>query len=642
MSTRRSTSGRPCPRRLLLARLAVAALALLSWPASRTRAASAADDAAAPLVPAAAHSPHGSAQPRVLVVSWSDRAAVHAEVYPALRAYCDLHGYEHRLVTGGSSAPSAAFRRLGGPPRAASWNKIELLVDAIDAAVESRAFDVVAWIDDDILITDAAQSLASLADRFGLFPPLPYSPAPPLILGGSDSLLRVSSGTGAYSSHPFNAGLMLVRASAKAAALLRLVWDAAPVLMPWALIHPVYEQEAFTLLWPALRKTVAVAAKRTLQSVDANFLPGDFAFHAAGMATAKRVARLADVAARCGATRRAAAGGPPLCTAPGFHGGARFASTQSMLTAMVGVQLGRSVAAVGAPIAGVYVLLVVASQLMPGCLYLVPRIAGRAADEDGGDVSLSPLIVAKLDEHAVNASRRAASDEGAAFFTTGFPRAPELLVVSHVASASSLFAAAAMAADSEAGATRTVASAMAAAGLSANSGVAAAAVAAATADAAVAAAAVDAAAAAPNEASVGGGAGGGLAAVLIFAPRYADDEQMAESLRTSAGLVRPASGVICVLGARVEFVSGTIAGACSRATLPRAQMLAALRSGGPASFRVAGASLAWEDEGEGDADFSAAAREAGESFAEAWAVNETARSAARQSWDCPAVCFAPS
>ena len=511
----------------------------------------------------------------------------------------------------------------------------------------NHAFDLIAWVDDDILVADAAQSLASFADRFGLWPPAPFASAPPLIVGGSDSLQRVSRSTGAASSHPFNSGLLLVRASAKAAALLRLVWDAAPVLVPWSLNQPVFEQEAFTLLWPALRKTVAVAAKRALQSVKANFLPGDFALHAAGMATTERVAMVVGIAARCGAKRRAAAGKPPLCDVPGFRGGARFSNTASLLMALVGVQLGRSVAAVGAPTAGVHVLSVVASHLLPACLYLVPRGARRAAEGDDGegDLARTPRLATKLDEFAVNASRRSARDEGAAFFATGFPRAPDLLVVSRVAGASSLAAAAAKAAESETSAARIVAAAVATAAGASSDPLGA------SADKAVSAASAGAAAAAPGEVAAAapalgpGSGGGGLAAVLIFAPREADDGQMAASLRASAGLVRPASGIVCVLGTRSVGEGAPGSGTCTRASLSRAEMLAALREGPgapPAGFRVAGASLPWAEGEELDANFFAAAREAGASFAEAWAANETARPAARVDWDCPAVCFAPA
>jgi hypothetical protein len=594
--------------------------------------------------------------PRILVTAWSDRAAVHTAVFPALRAYCEQHGYAHRLLVGSAAAPGS-FRRLGGPPRAPAWHKIELLVDAIDAAVASREFDLVVWWDDDILVADPSQSLATFADRFGLFPPLPHSPAPPLILCGSDSFRMLSRSTGASIGHPFNSGLILARASTKAAALLRLVWDTAPVLVPRALRFSVFEQEVFTLLWPALQKTVSVAAMRAIQSLSSNFLPGDFAFHAAGMATAERALLLAGVSSRCGAARRAAAGGPPLCDAPGYGGGARFATTPELLMAMVGAQLGRSVAAVGAPVASVHILAVVASNLRPACLYLVPR-AGPAADDGDGDLALLPALAARLDGLAVNSSKRAAIDEGAAFFATGQPRMPDTMIFARVASAESLAAAAATAAGAEAGAAQAVAEALAHVALLDAQEASAVGVAA---EADVAAASAESflghdvsggrisGGSGGGGGGGGGGDGGGLAAVLVFAPRRANDELMAARLRESAGLVRRASGVVCVLGTRGVGAGGTSWGACSRPALSRAQMLAALRSGGGAAgFRVAGASLPWEGGGGAedndvargeDASFFAASSEAGVSFVESWAANATARPGARLSWDCPAVCF---
>ena len=582
--------------------------------------------------------------PRVLVVSYSDRAAVHGVAFPLLRAYCRHHGYAHRLLTS-----DAAFRRLGGPARAAPWRKVELLIDAIEDAVAAATFDLVVWVDDDIMVVDASQSLGGLADRFGLWPPLAHSPTPPLILCGSDSYYVLSRSTGAQNSHPFNSGLLMARVDEKTAALLRLVWDAAPVLAPRSLQHPVFEQDVFTLLWPALRRTVAIAARRAMQSLSSNYLPGDFAFHTAGMATAQRSARLGDLAARCGAGELQALG---LCSAAGFGGGARFASSPDMLLALVGAQLGRSVAAVGTPTAGVHVLAVVVDNLRPAVLYIVPEDgagADLAAVADAyADAPLTVTLIGRLDELALNASRRAAVADGAAFFAAWHPgRSLKSLVFSRVAGAAGLEAAASAAAVAEAEAAAAAANASTAADAA---GPLEDAVAVATKDAEV-----EGATHVPTRTPmVGAGGGGGFAAVLLFAPHHAPEAE-ATRLRTrlaeAAPLVRPASGVICVLSTRSE--ERGLAGACSRAALSRAEMLAALQGGvtgangsasGDFAFRVAGVSMPWawgEGEGGDDAAFFDAAREGGGSPIETWATGGAAeREAGRIAWDCPAVCFA--
>ena len=659
------------------------------------------------------------AAPRILVLSYSDRVALHAVTFPLLRAYCERHGFSHRLVaapgafaagvaskgavsagvaangaatdaaaTDGAATDSATAdgaaangaatdgvaaqgagaagiaadgaatdggapaRSLGGPPRAAAWRKIELLVDAIEAAAAAGTHDVIVFFDDDIIITDPSQPLGALADRFGTFPPLIYEPpAARLLLLGEDMLETPWGLTGAVKVNPANSGLILARADARAAALLRLVWDAAPVLSARSLTLPNFEQEIFALLWPALRVSSIAAPKRALQSMlgwendnsSWAWLPGDFAAHPAGLPD--KAQRLQALAAHCGARVAGAAGvagaasaaaqGTVGCSAPAFFGGARFSQTTALLRALVGEQLGRSVAAVGAPPAGAYVATFVAESLRPAVFFMAP-LAAAAGAAPGPEAPLAAGLIDALNSRALTASRQAAAALGMALFATqDFPR-PQCNLLGRVVGAPSLGAAARSAAALE----EQIAERILAAGS---------------------------AAAANSSASPQPPAFGGLAAVLIFAPHggaagdgaaaelRAEAARLAATLAEAAPLVRPASGVVCVLGTRRLGEGGdarATAGACSRPALARIEILAALARGAGAAFRVAGASLPWDvDEDAGsardsaeDAAFFAAAREhfsASGGKGAPWVLGgAAARAAAREPWDCPCVCFA--
>jgi len=636
------------------------------------------------------------AEPRILVLSYSDRVALHATTFPLLRAYCERHGFSHRLVvapvagaagvaadgavsagvaangaaTDGVAAESASAagvaangittdggapaRSLGGPPRAAAWRKIELLVDAIEAAAATGSHDLVVFFDDDIIITDPSQPLGALADRFGTYPPLVYEPAAArLLLLGEDLLEIPWRPTGAVKVHPANSGFILARADARAAALLRLVWDAAPVLSARSLTLPNFEQEIFALLWPALRVSSTAAPKRALQSMigwgnddwSSAWLPGDFAAHPAGLPD--KAQRLQALAALCGAkaagaagaagvagTASAAAQGTVGCSAPAFFGGARFSQTTALLRTLVGEQLGRCVAAVGAPPAGAYVATFVAESLRPAVFFMAP-LAAAAGAAPGPEAPLAAGLIDALNSRAQAASRQAAAALGMALFATqDFPR-PLCNLLGRVVGSPTLGAAARSAAALE----EQIAERVLAAGS---------------------------AAAANSSASPRPPAFGGLAAVLIFAPHggaagdgaaaelRAEAARLAATLAEAAPLVRPASGVVCVLGTRRLGEGGdarATAGACSRPALARIEMLAALARGAGAAFRVAGASLPWDvDEDAGsarnsadDAAFFAAAREhfsASGGKGASWVLGgAAARAAAREPWDCPCVCF---
>ena len=249
-----------------------------------------------------------SREASLTVVTFSDRAAVTDATAPALAAYCARHGFALRALRGGDGGAGARVQaQLARDGRAVPWAKMLLLADAIDEAVaegeaeakaeaeaaaaagseaagSERRGRLVAWVDDDILITDARVSLALLADRFGLVAPARRGSSAPLRAADDWSLLRASEGaqaedtldvepllllgaeefsvlsktTGAVLAFPANTGLIVARADARAAALLRLVYDAAQIVVPRALRRAQFEQDALALMWPSVRHVVQV------------------------------------------------------------------------------------------------------------------------------------------------------------------------------------------------------------------------------------------------------------------------------------------------------------------------------------------------------------------------------------------------
>ena len=397
------------------------------------------------------------------VVTFSDRAAVSGATGPALAAYCARHGFALRALRGGDGgAGSRVQARLARDGRAAAWAKLLLLADAIDEAVEdggareaagahgeeladaraaagataaggTRRERLVAWLDDDILLTDARVSLALLADRFGLAPPGPLDAArlpddwallrraeagartegaaaedvEPLLLMGAEEYNVLSRTTGAVLLFPVNTGVIVARADARAAALLRLVYDAAALLVPRALQRAQYEQDALALLWPSLRHLVRVAPWRALQSQHGHWREGDFALHPAGLEMDARVRMLRERAAAAAVEGVGVMGDGAVA---GGRGAVqpRYETALKLLASLACVGCGRAVLVRGARAGDAALLVELVRALRPRTLLLEEVGAG--------------LDVARLRADAEEEIALAARAAGAAFFALRHPR----------------------------------------------------------------------------------------------------------------------------------------------------------------------------------------------------------------------------
>lgn len=84
------------------------------------------------------------------VCSYSDRPQLTNISWPVMKDYCDHHGYTFEPYT-----------HVIDPSRHVMWNKICILVELLN-----KGYDMVLWVDDDIVITEMSTSLEKLFSNF--------------------------------------------------------------------------------------------------------------------------------------------------------------------------------------------------------------------------------------------------------------------------------------------------------------------------------------------------------------------------------------------------------------------------------------------------------------------------------------------
>lgn len=193
---------------------------------------------------------------KVAVCSYSDRPEMTKYTWDRLARYCKKHGYEF-----------VGRRTMPDTGRHQSWNKIPLIEEL------SRKHDIVAWVDDDILITDMEKPLEFFMDDFE----------------NSNCKIALQTDAAGGSTQDFNAGFLIVKKGSSE--LLNQIWEEAEGEAH--MTEPNWEQIAMWNLSkkdPKFKDNLYVFPHRTIQSFYnenvgeiSQWKEGDFSVHFAGV-----------------------------------------------------------------------------------------------------------------------------------------------------------------------------------------------------------------------------------------------------------------------------------------------------------------------------------------------------------------------
>lgn len=203
---------------------------------------------------------------KICIVSVSDRPSLSEGTFARLEAYAAVHGYDCIL-----------HHKALDTSRHISWSKLKALDRALSDS--AKAYDLVVWIDDDILITDTSKPFTGFHELNSF-------------MEDHKAMIMVSADVEQY---PLNAGMLFIKGNISASVrLVRKLWEMGG--------HGIYreyqqnanwEQEVIVAYYEENNAAFHIIPHGILQSFlrDRNEIwkRGDFAAHITGMALNKRL-----------------------------------------------------------------------------------------------------------------------------------------------------------------------------------------------------------------------------------------------------------------------------------------------------------------------------------------------------------------
>lgn len=182
-------------------------------------------------------------QPKVAIVSMSNRALLRELSWPIIQTYCKKHGYQSFFI-----------EDMMDETRHPSWSKILLLEKIIKE--NYGKVDLAIWMDDDMIITNSNLTMEKqLGSDF---------------LSSTSHIFAVSQDLH-ITNEVFNCGLIVVKCNPSTLPLLHQIWNNCTDRIRW---HNLWEQSAACDLYlkhESVQQQIFVVPGRRLQSL---FRPG--------------------------------------------------------------------------------------------------------------------------------------------------------------------------------------------------------------------------------------------------------------------------------------------------------------------------------------------------------------------------------